>query len=390
MARALVGRGHEVTVVCGSFGYGAQTGLSSEFRHGKRTGLVEGIRVVEFALPYSNSSSFARRAWVFLVFALRSVVLACTQPCDVVFATSTPLTAAVPGIAARWLRGRRFVFEVRDLWPELPKAMGVINNPLLLRSMRLLELIAYRSCDLGIALAPGIAEGIEASSPNLEVVTIPNGCDLELFANVDPLSKFEKFTATYCGTHGNANGLSALLDAAAELKSRGCSDIRLLLVGDGSEKNKLRERVVSESLGDLVEFVDPVSKAEVASLLKRSHAGLQVLRNVPAFYNGTSPNKFFDYLAAGLPVIINYPGWLAEAVDSSSSGLSISPGDADSLADALELLARDPQLRSEMGVAALGLGLSQFDRSTLATRFVDAIEYSADLSTRHSRRKFRC
>ncbi|WP_257970968.1 glycosyltransferase [Vibrio parahaemolyticus] len=128
MSKRLIHHGHNVTMVCGTYG-GGETGLESEFIGGKREGVVDGIRIIEFDLAYSNSDGFLKRSMTFVKFALKSIGLAFTEKYDVLFATTTPLTAGIPGIFARWLRGKPFVFEVRDLWPELPKEMGVIKKP---------------------------------------------------------------------------------------------------------------------------------------------------------------------------------------------------------------------------------------------------------------------
>src|SRR5690606_14353347 len=122
-ARRLVARGHSVTMVCGAYG-GGSTGLTGSYRRGARRGTVGGIDVIEFELPYSNSDRFFKRTWTFIRFVQRGLWVALSSPADIVFATSTPLTVAIPGIAAKIFRRRAFVFEVRDLWPELPKEMG--------------------------------------------------------------------------------------------------------------------------------------------------------------------------------------------------------------------------------------------------------------------------
>src|SRR6218665_2297966 len=182
MAKRLIGRGHTVTMVCGSAGSG-HTGLGQSFSKGRRRGMVDGIDVLEFDLGYSNKMSFLRRVAVFLLFAWRSIVVALREDYDVVFATTTPLTAGIPGIAARWLRGKRFVFEVRDLWPELPKAMGVITNPVMLAGLSLLEWASYRSAHRLIGLSPGIVEGIAKRGVEVERIrAVPNGCDLDIFS----------------------------------------------------------------------------------------------------------------------------------------------------------------------------------------------------------------
>ncbi|MGH9781304.1 MAG: glycosyltransferase family 4 protein, partial [Candidatus Acidiferrales bacterium] len=214
-------RGHQVTMVCGAASM-SKSGLSGKFRGGRREGSVEGIYVIELQLPYSNYDSFLRRSWTFLRFAFRSIALALKQNYDVVFATSTPLTAALPGIAARWLLHKPFVFEVRDLWPELPRAMGVIHNPLVLWMMDWLEFTAYRSATSCVALSPGIAQGITRRGvPESRVVIAPNGCDLDLFTPdyAQPLPEIpglppDAFVAAFTGAHGVANGLGAVLDAA--------------------------------------------------------------------------------------------------------------------------------------------------------------------------------
>ena len=154
-ARCLIERGHRVTMVCGSYGAGV-TGLSAPFENGARSGNVDGIDIIELELPYSNRDSFLRRVLTFVKFALRGIWIAITRECDVVFATSTPLTAGLPGIAASLLRRKPFVFEVRDLWPELPREMGVITNPVVLWLMSVLEWMSYHTATRCIGLAPGV------------------------------------------------------------------------------------------------------------------------------------------------------------------------------------------------------------------------------------------
>lgn len=375
MARKLIERGHEVTMVCGSF-TGGNTGLSNPYSKGKRRGCVDGIDVVEFDLAYSNHDGLVKRSLTFLKFALRSVMLALREPYDLVFATTTPLTAGIPGIVARWLRGKTFVFEVRDLWPELPRAMGVIRNPVVLWAMGVLEWTSYRSAHALVGLSPGIVEGImHRGVPRERVALVPNGCDLDLFAQDAPPWRPEgvaptDLMAVFAGTHGMANGLDAVLDAAAELKRRGRGDIKLVLIGNGKLKPALQARAAREALDNVV-FHDPVNKTRLASLMAATDLGLQVLANVPAFYFGTSPNKFFDYIAAGLPVLNNYPGWLADMIDENSCGFAVIPEDVAAFADALEGAAADRNALREMGERGRLLAQDQFDRRLLADRWVD-------------------
>jgi glycosyltransferase involved in cell wall biosynthesis len=374
MARQLVAEGHSVTMVCGSYRQG-KTGLEGPFRRGRRRGLVSGIDVVEFDLSYSNEQGFLRRAALFVRFALSSVWLALRERYDLAFATSTPLTAGIPGIAARWLRRKPFVFEVRDLWPELPRAMGVITNPLLLGAMSLLEWASYRSASRCVALSPGIAQGIQRRGvPPDRISIIPNGSDLDLFgasapAQPPPGTADGDLVAIYSGTHGLANGLDAVLDAAAVLRARGREDIRFVLIGQGSEKARLRARAGEEGLENVL-FLDPLPKRQLAGLLRGADVGLQTLRNVPAFYYGTSPNKFFDYLAAGLPVLNNYPGWLAGMIRDKDCGFAVPPDSPQAFAEALEQAASDRVRLRAMGQNARRLAVEEFDRARLAGLWV--------------------
>ena len=127
----MVSEGHQVQMVCLRHDL-TNTGLTGKFINGRRSGLVDGIEVIEYNLPYSNYAGLVRRTLVFLRYSLNSLELALRSDADLVFATTTPLTAGLAGICSRWLRGTPFVFEVRDLWPELPRAMGVVRNPLVL------------------------------------------------------------------------------------------------------------------------------------------------------------------------------------------------------------------------------------------------------------------
>jgi glycosyltransferase involved in cell wall biosynthesis len=382
-ARALVAKGHRVTMVCGQSATGGLK-LPWDAKGRWHRGDVDGIDVIALPLTYSNRTGLAQRASVFLRYAWRSVGLALRQDYDVLFATSTPLTAALPGIAMKLLRrGKPFVFEVRDLWPELPRALGM-KNPLLLWGMSALEWLGYRTADACIGLAPGITEGIRHRAPrDLRIVTIPNGCDLDLFTPEKrrrpldlPGIAADDFVAGFTGAHGIANGLDAVLDAAAELKRRGRNDIKLVFIGDGNQKDLLVGRAKTEGLSNCL-FFPPVKKTEIARITASFDCGLQILADVPAFYRGTSPNKFFDYISSGIPVINNYPGWLAELVQGNGCGIVVPPRNPLAFADALCELAAHPERRRLMGDAARRLAETQFGRDELARQFVGQLEHTA-------------
>lgn len=377
-AKKLLERGHQVTVVCGEI---AKFDLPATKSKGIYRGDVDGIDVMQIKLPYSNNDGIAKRAMVFIKFAWKGIRIALQEEYDLLFATSTPLTAGLPGIWMKWFGKRKptFIFEVRDLWPELPKALGM-KNPFLLWSMGILEKQSYRTADACIGLSPGICEGIgKRAQTNKRIEMIPNGCDLDIFKpgnrenlQLNGVSKTDTI-AVFTGAHGIANGLDAVLDMAAELKRLNRNDIKIVFIGSGKVKSQMVERAKREHLDNCL-FFDPVPKTQLKDIVASANIGLMVLKNVPAFYYGTSPNKFFDYIASGLPVINNYPGWLADMIQDNECGEVVLPDQPKLFADALIKLADNPELRQQYGVNARKLAEYDFSRDILANRFVDFLE----------------
>lgn len=378
MARKLVEKGYMVTIVCGSYS-GADTGLTNSFVNGQRRGMIDGINIIELELNYSNADNFFKRTATFIKYALKGIKLVFTERYDLIFASTTPLTIGIPGIIARWFRNKLFVFEVRDLWPELPKAMGVITNPIIIGLMSLLEWLSYHSAHHVIALSPGISKGIERRGISKDKVSlIPNGCDLDIFDNIVDSWRPNSIKATdllvlYAGTHGVANGLDNVLDVANVLNSRGRNDIKFLFLGQGKLKQSLIDRSKNEGLNNVV-FHEPVNKKTLAGLMSSADIGLQVLANVPVFYFGTSPNKFFDYISGGVPVLNNYPGWLAELIEDNNCGFTVKPDDPIEFANILEKIGDNRSNLTLKGLNARDLALKKFDRKILASEWVKILE----------------
>jgi len=380
LAQRLIARGHKVIMVCGKTD---DLDLPMTGHRGIRRGDIDGIDVIQIDIPYSNYDGIRKRTLIFVRFAWASIGVALRESYDLLLATSTPLTAGIPGIVLKLLRRKQpFVFEVRDLWPELPKALGM-KNPLLLGGMSLLEWLTYRKADACIGLSPGICEGIaKRSQPGKRIAMIPNSCDLNLFTPgnrhdlpIEGIGANDLF-AVFTGAHGIANGLNAVLDAAAELIKRQRSDIKLLFIGDGKLKPALMQRAKDENLTNCL-FLDPMPKRQLNKLIGCVDVGLMILANVPAFYYGTSPNKFFDYIASGLPVLNNYPGWLAEMIKTNDCGLAVPPDDPQAFANALIELADNPQRRKQMGLNSRALAEREFNRDHLGEQFADFLEATA-------------
>ena len=379
MAQQLISRGHQVTMVCGLEG-NAKIDIPQTDKKNICRGMVDGIDVIQISVPYSNNMGLVARAKSFISFAWQSTKYAMKEDYDVLFATSTPLTAGIPGIIMKMFRRKKkFIFEVRDLWPELPKALGM-RNPFWIGCMSILEYLSYHKADGCIGLSPGICEGIKKrSQKNKPIEMVPNGCDLEIFKpslkeplKLEGISSEDK-VAVFTGAHGIANGLDAVLDAAREVKSMGRTDIKFAFIGKGKVKQHLIDRAKDEQL-DNCKFYDPIPKLQLAKVVASATVGMMVLKNVPAFYYGTSPNKFFDYIASGLPIINNYPGWLAGMIDENKMGEVVEPDNAIVFAEALVRMVDNPDALADYSKNARAFAEKEFDREKLGNKFVDFFE----------------
>lgn len=378
MAQQLIAHGHQVTMVCGLEG-NAKIDLPQTKNKNICRGMVDGIDVIQISVPYSNNMGMVARAKSFVSFAWQSTKYALKEDYDVLFATSTPLTAGIPGIIMKMFRRKKFIFEVRDLWPELPKALGM-TNPFWIGCMSILEWLSYHLADGCIGLSPGICDGIKKrSQKNKPIEMVPNGCDLDIFKpslkeplHLDGISATDK-VAIFTGAHGIANGLDAVLDAAKEVKTMGREDIKFAFIGKGGVKDHLMERAKNEGLDNCL-FYAPIPKMQLAKVVASATVGMMVLKNVPAFYYGTSPNKFFDYIASGLPILNNYPGWLAGMIKENKMGEVVEPDNAKAFAETLVRMVDDPASREEYSKNARAFAEKEFDREKLGGRFVTFFE----------------
>ena len=175
MAGRFVAAGHEFHMITSS-----REGNNNASRWVEE--IIDGIHVHWLAVPYLNNMDFKGRILAFLKFAVASGIKACKIGGDMIFATSTPLTIALPAVYAKMRLRKPMVFEVRDLWPELPIAVGVLKNPFLKESAKWLERFAYKNASHLVALPPGMADGvIKSGYPPDMLHVIPNSCDIDLF-----------------------------------------------------------------------------------------------------------------------------------------------------------------------------------------------------------------
>jgi glycosyltransferase involved in cell wall biosynthesis len=373
-ARRLVAKGHHVTVIT------TPAFLPREFTGSnyvvRRT--VDRVDLVVLQVPYSGQMGFAARMKAFVAFAVGAAWEARRHKADVLFATSTPLTIAIPAIITKLLKRRPLVFEVRDLWPDVPIAMGVLRNGVAIAAARVLEYAAYKAAARVIALSPGMAAGVQRRGiPAERVSVIPNACDTDTF-NIHPSAgvalrarlgiPLDHPVVAYTGAFGRVNGVGYLLDVATAMRPL-APNVKFLLVGGGPEYGECRDRAIQRDLlGKNVWMMEAIPKAEIPSVVAAATAMTSVVIPVKELWNN-SANKFFDGLAGGKPVILNYGGWQAKLLREIGAGIDVPAGDPSTAARLVAEFLHDRERLRRAAVAAQRLADGVLNRDVLATQF---------------------
>jgi len=382
-SRSLVKRGHNVTILTGSK---LNDSLVNEKK--KTDKYIEGVHVIYLKTPYSNYMPFKKRLYSFVDFNLRATLVGIRlKKYDLIFATSTPLTVAIPGIILSFLRRVPMIFEVRDLWPEVPIQMGVIKNFLLIKILRWFEAFTYRHSNHIIALSPGMVKGVLATGVSRNKVTmIPNFCNLDFFkpkkSNINDLEKLEYNNnpiIAYCGAISYANNLELIIYAAEKLQEMS-NPVIFVIAGEGMLKPKLEELAKVKKLKNVI-FLGKINKYEVVELYRKAIACLVLFKNLPIL-STNSPNKFFDAISAGKPIITNMGGWIGKLVENYKIGFSLENDNPQAIVEAIEILTNmNKNQLEEMRKNARKLAVEKFNSDDMTDKlemiFKKAIKYSS-------------
>lgn len=377
LARHLAARGHRVTIIASPVSY--LTGKAAR----QRIPWVEhqdggiGIEVLRAYTYAALHRSFVHRVFSFFSFMFSSFIIGLgVRQVDLVWGTSPPIFQGITAWALARFKGVPFLFEVRDLWPAFAVAVGVLRNPILIRASEWLERFLYRRADLVVINSPGFRDHVQARGAR-RIELVPNGAEAAMFDPADDGQSFRKkhgladrFVALYAGAHGISNDLGTLLTAASFLAD--LPNMAIVLVGDGKEKPSLIEQ--SQALGlTNVHFLPPVPKSEIPQTLAAADACIAILKPVP-LYATVYPNKVFDYLAAGRPIVLAMQGVIREVVAEAEAGIPVIPGDARALAAAIRYLANHPEEGRLMGRRGRQYVEEHFDRPALADRLARILE----------------
>jgi glycosyltransferase involved in cell wall biosynthesis len=373
LARMLVARGHQVTVIASSVSYitGARVVAA---RESSGTSLPAGLRILRASVYGAHHRSFVHRLVAFTSFMLSSFWLGLgIRGVDLVWGTSPPIFQGVTAWLLARVKGACFLLEVRDLWPEFAVAVGVLRDQTLIRMSEWLERTLYRNADCVVVNSPGFIEHVRLRGAR-RIELIPNGADPGMFDTAASGAEFrrehgldDRFVGLYAGAHGMSNDLAVLVEAARLLEGEG---IQIVLVGDGKDKPALIERAVG--LDDIT-FLPPEPKSRMPEVLAAADAGIAILSAIPA-YTTTYPNKVFDYMAAGRPVVLAIDGVIRDVVEAAACGVFASPGDPQALAQAMKKLASDRPAARRMGLAGRRYLEQNFSREDISHKLIQVLE----------------
>ena len=370
LGRRLAARGHRVTVLTGFPNY--PTGVIPAPYRGKffQREMMAGMNVVRAWMYAAPQQGFTRRLLNHLSLTLTSIpASAAAGHADVLFVESPPLLLGLAGYVISRLKRAPYVFNVADLWPETAVALGALTNPLAIRLAEWLARFIYRHAARVTTVTDGIRRLlVEQGLPDSQVILLTNGVDTSCFhPDVDPepavkaLGLDGRLTVAYAGTHGLAQGLEALIEAAHLLRHDG--HLRFILVGEGAEKSKLVGKVADHELEN-VSFFPNQPKSLMPHLWAAVDIGVVCLRRLEIFRSAL-PSKLFEIMAAGRPVVLAAEGEARDLVLGAEAGLVVSPEDGADLAQAIQQLAADPEARRRYGENARRYVQAHFDREHL-------------------------
>ena len=380
MARAFVENGHRVTVITSPVSYLTGKTATGHMRWVSREHPLPGMEILRAYTYPALHRSFFHRLLSFFSFMFSSFFIGLgVRNVQVIWGTSPPIFQGWTAWLLARLKGVKFVFEIRDLWPAFAIAMRVIRNPLIIRLSQWLEGFLYRHADQLVVNSPGFIDHITAKGGrNPQLVT--NGVDPDMFDPSDTGAVFrqkydleDKFIVLYSGAHGISNDLEVMLSAAQLTADE--PEITYVLVGDGKEKSNLVNLSKHLALSNII-FVPPVAKAEMKSVLAAADACLAILKPID-LYKTTYPNKVFDYMAAGRPVLCAIDGVIRTVVEEARAGVFIHPGDPADLAEAVRRLHQVPHEAQVMGMNGREYVVRHFDRRKIAAQMQDILVKAA-------------
>lgn len=369
IATALQKQGVEVTVITSNLG-----DSKDKWSVIKRDNLT----IYSVNCPYDSKMGFYSRIKSFLSFVWHSSRKAFAIKADVVLATSTPLTIAVPALVKKSFNKTPFIFEVRDVWPEVPIKMGIIKNPAVIKFLKWFEKHTYKKASAIVPLSEGMYNNITGRIKGLEgkLTVIPNISELNRFKKIGkkidlPFDPEGKAIFLYCGTMGKVNGISYMVELAAKTINK--PGIVYCVAGGGRELNAVLELAKNKGVLNKNFFhIGMVAKNDLPYLYNIATVGSSFVIDNPVLWDN-SANKFFDTLAASRPVVINHKGWQADTIKKYNCGYVLPPQLTDkAVEEFVEFMSNEENLK-RAGQNAYRLAEEKYSLEIATKKYLDIL-----------------
>ena len=369
-SREWVKKGHEVTVVTSI--YSKSDLKAKKFIENQ---IFEGIKVIVLNIKIDNKQPIIKRIFSFISYSIISSWYAFTLKADIAIASSGPITVGIPGLISKIFTKKKLVYEVRDLWPEVPIEVGVIKNVFLKKVAYFFEKKLYENASLVVGLSPGIRDHIINNFNHKNVISVTNSANLNLFGEKiyfdDNILNENDFYGIYTGNIGEINNSFWLVDAARNLKNKNIENIKIVLIGDGQLKPEIISIIKKEKLINLIHF-DLMPKERLVPFIQNANVSFVPLSPNPIL-DTSSPNKFFESLAAGVPVIQTTKGWIKDYIEINNVGFNLDGNDSESLSELLIKLKNNPKILDKMKQKSKNCAIRDFDQIALSDLYLSSL-----------------
>ena len=375
MCRHLVRFGHDISIISSQIIY-----LSGEKRSVSQE-ITDGIKVY-YTKAYSQiHKSILHRAINALSFAISSFLTGLKLvEIDVIWGTSPPLFQAFSSLILAKIKRVPYIFEVRDLWLDFSRELGLVTNPITQFLFKKIERFIYFHANAVVVNSPGFIPYIAKYIPKSRIKVFANGVEINGFMQIDNnkvntyIEKYklkDKFVVLYAGNIGVANDIDSILNASRFLKFE-FPEIVFVFFGGGLKEDKYKEICQKDSLTN-VHFFKSQPKKEMPFILSMADVCLATLRNIELFKT-TYPNKVFDYMAAGRPTVLAIDGVIRDVIEKANAGIFVEPGNSESLAAAIKNYFLNRYMILEHGNNGRNYVRKYFDRQKITRQFADFLE----------------
>jgi len=309
----------------------------------KQTEWIDGIKVIRVWSFISPNSGIFKRSLDFVSYAITSFLFGLWIKCDIIVATSPQFFTAVSGCALGFVKQKKWVMEVRDIWPESIKAVDAVKANWVIKFLEKIELFLYRNAAKIVVVTDSFKENIVSRGIDEEkIVVIKNGVDVSILKPqpkdshlVDQLNLKNKFVVGYVGTHGLAHGLDFIIKS---IKTLNDDSIQFIFIGDGAEKQNLVFLAQKLTLTNLC-FIDSVPKEKISNYLSILDVALVPLKKSDTFQS-VIPSKIFETVAKGIPILLGVDGETRKIIETYDAGLFFEPENEIDFLTKLQLIRK--------------------------------------------------